>query len=123
MHYLSATCNCIFFTPQGLYFHYGLSVCVWVCLSVSEKDFSRTNAQIWMRFMLNCCLLHWPEPFLKEHMFVGFNEFPSLLCWCTVTHHHRPPPLFQRVRLDFTCEQCDVCTYTGPPVSSPIQKD
>ena len=33
-------------------------------------------------------------------------------------HHHRPqgPTLFRRVRWDFTCVQCCVCTDTGPPV-------
>ena len=32
----------------------------------------------------------------REHIFVGFNEFPSLVYWCTVIHHHRPqrPTLF-----------------------------
>ena len=54
--------------------------------------------------------------------FVGFNKLPSLVCWCIVIHHHRPqePTLFQRVRWDFMCVQCDVCTDTGPPVLSPI---
>ena len=50
------------------------------------------------------------NPFSKEHIFVGFNEFPSLVCWCIVIHYHRPqgPTLFQRVRWDFTCVQSDV---------------
>ena len=62
------------------------------------------------------------SPFLREHIFVGFNEFPSLVCWCTVIHHHLPqgPTLFRIVRWDFTCVQCYVYTDTGPPVSSPI---
>ena len=65
------------------------------------------------------------NPFSREHIFVGFNEFPSLVYWCTVIHHHRPqgPTLFRRVRWDFTCVQCYVCTYTGPPVLSPIRED
>ena len=38
--------------------------------------------------------------FLREHIFVGFNKFPSLVYWCTIIHHHRPqgPTLFRRVR-------------------------
>ena len=38
--------------------------------------------------------------FSKEHIFVGFNEFPSLECLCTVIYHHRPqgPTLFWRMR-------------------------
>ena len=61
----------------------------------------------------------------REHIFVGFNEFSSLVYWCSVIHHHRPqgPTLFRRVRWDFTCVQCYVCTYTGPPVLSPIRED
>ena len=43
-----------FITPivEVLYFHYSLSlcVCVCVCLSVSEQNYSRTDAPIWMRF-------------------------------------------------------------------------
>ena len=29
------------------------------------------------------------SPFLREHNFVGFNEFPSLMCWCSsiITSH------------------------------------
>ena len=30
------------------------------------------------------------NPFLREHIFVGFNEFPSLVCWCTVIPYHWP---------------------------------
>ena len=65
------------------------------------------------------------SPFSREHIFVDFNEFPSLVYWCTVIHHHRSqgPTLFRRVRWDFTCVQCYVCTYTGPPVLSPIRED
>ena len=65
------------------------------------------------------------NPFSREHIFVGFNEFPSLVYWCTVIHRHRPqgPTHFRRVRWDFTCVQCYVCTYTGPPVLSPIRED
>ena len=65
------------------------------------------------------------NPFSREHIFVGFNEFPSLMCWCIVIHHHRPqgPTLFRRVRWDFTYVQCDVCTDTRPPVLSPIGED
>ena len=63
--------------------------------------------------------------FSREHIFVGFNTFLSLMCWWSVIHHHRPqgPTLFQRVRWDFTCVQCNVCTDTGPPVLSHIQED
>ena len=61
--------------------------------------------------------------FSREHIFVNFvglNDFPSLVYWCTVIHHHRPqgPTLIQRVRWDFTRVQCDVCTDMGPPVKS-----
>ena len=65
------------------------------------------------------------NPFLREHIFVGFKEFPSLVYWCTVIRHHQPqvPPLFRKVRWDFTCVQCDVCTDTGPSVLSLIRED
>ena len=45
--------------------------------------------------------------FLREHIFVGLNEFPSLKSWCTIIHHHQPqgPTLFLRVRWDFMCVQ------------------
>ena len=63
--------------------------------------------------------------FSREHIFVDFNKFPSLLCWCTVIHHHQTQgaTLFRRVRSDFTCVQCSVCICTGPPVLSPIRED
>ena len=50
--------------------------------------------------------------FSREHIFVGFNEFLSLVCWSTVIHHHRPqgPTLFRIARWDFTC--CAVCAIT-----------
>ena len=62
------------------------------------------------------------NPFSGEHFFVGFNKFPSLVCWCIVIHYHRPqePTLFQKVRWDLTCVQCNVCIDTGPPVLRPI---
>ena len=65
------------------------------------------------------------NPFPREHIFGGINKFPSLMFWCIVIHHRRPqgPTLFRRVRWDFTCVQCDVCTDTGPPVLSPIRED
>ena len=28
------------------------------------------------------------NPFMREHTFVGFNEFPFFVCWYTVIHHH-----------------------------------
>ena len=61
----------------------------------------------------------------KMHNFVGFNEFPSLVYWNIVIHHHQPqgPTLFGRVRWDFTCLQCNVCTDMGPPALSHIQED
>ena len=45
------------------------------------------------------------SPFLREHIFVSFNEFPSLMFWCTVIHHHRPqgPTLFQREMGFYVC--------------------
>ena len=63
--------------------------------------------------------------FSREHIIVGFNEFPSLVYGCIVIHHHQPQGsiLFQRVRWDFTVfVQCDVCTDMGPPVIAPIQE-
>ena len=46
------------------------------------------------------------------------------MCWCIVIHHHRPqvPTLFLRVRWDFTCVQCDMCTDTGHPVFKSHQR-
>ena len=40
------------------------------------------------------------DPLLREHIFVGFNKFRSLVCWCAVIYHHRPhgPTLYRRVR-------------------------
>ena len=63
--------------------------------------------------------------FSREHIFLGCNEFPSLVYWYIVFHYNRPnqPTLFRRVRWDFTCVQCDVCTETGPLVFSPIRED
>ena len=60
--------------------------------------------------------------FLREHIFVRFNEFPSLVCWCIVIHHPRlqGPTLFRRVGWEFMCVQCCVCTGTEHPVLSPI---
>ena len=65
------------------------------------------------------------DPFSREHRLVGSNEFPSLKCLCIVVHLHQPhgPILFGRVRWDFICVQCDVCTDMGPPVLSPIRED
>ena len=65
------------------------------------------------------------NPLSREHIFVGFNEFPALVCWYIVIHYHRPqgPTLFRRVRWVFTCVLCNVCTDTAPPVLSPIRKD
>ena len=39
------------------------------------------------------------NPFSRKHILVGFNEFPSLVCWCIVVHHHRLKGhiLFRRV--------------------------
>ena len=39
-----------------------MCVCVCVCVCVCEKNSSRTDAPIWMRFSLNGCLLHWLDP-------------------------------------------------------------
>ena len=37
--------------------------------------------------------------FSREHIFVGFKNFPSLVCCCTDIHHHRPqgPTLYRRM--------------------------
>ena len=52
------------FTPlrnRGIIFSLQrLFVCV--CASISEQNFSWTDAPIWMRFSLNGCLLHWLRP-------------------------------------------------------------
>ena len=71
------------------------------------------------------CILQQPQSFSAKHIFVGFNEFTSFVCWCTVIHHHQPHGsiLFLKVRWDFTCVQGDVCIYTVPPVLSPIRED
>ena len=63
------------------------------------------------------------NPFSREHIFVGFKEFFSLVCLCIVIHHRQPhgPTLFRRVKLDFMCVLCDVCTDTGPPVTKLIK--
>ena len=55
------------------------------------------------------------SPFSREHKYVCFNEFPSLVCWYTVIHHNRPqrPTLFRRMKWDFTCMQRYVYTDTG----------
>ena len=72
-----------------------------------------------------CIPLQPQNAFLREHIFIGFNKFPSLVCWCIVIHYHQLqwPTLFRRMRWDSTCVPCDVCTDTGPPVLSPTQKD
>ena len=66
-----------------------------------------------------------PQSVFEGAHFLSLNKFPSLVCWCIVIHHHRPqgPTLLRRVRWDFTCVQCDVCTDTGPPVLCPIPED
>ena len=63
------------------------------------------------------------SPFLRELSSMGFNEFPSLVCWCIVTDNRGLLYFFQRVRWDFMCVHCDVCTDTGPPIASPILED
>ena len=47
---------------KRLYFHCSLSVCLSVCLSVSEQNTSRMYAPFWTRFLLNGCLLHCSDP-------------------------------------------------------------
>ena len=93
-------------------------------LSLSAFPFSlRGNLHLWQVFFTPFFHLGLPayfsnrSPFLSEHIFVGFDEFPSLMCKCTVIHHYRPqgPTLFKRVRWDFTCVQCNECTCTRPP--------
>ena len=57
-------------------------------------------------------------PFLREHNFVGFKKFTSLMCWCTVIHHQQPQGpthFFKKVKWDFTM-QCYVCSDTGPSI-------
>ena len=43
-------CECVFAR---------LSVCLSICLSVSEQNFSRKYAPIWTRFSPNGCVPHW----------------------------------------------------------------
>ena len=55
------------------------------------------------------------SPFSREHNFIGLNELSSLVCWCTVIHHHRPQgtTLFQRVRWDFMSSVCsEMCAHS-----------
>ena len=55
------------------------------------------------------------NPFSREHIFVGFNEFPSLVYRCTVIHHHRPQgptPFFLRVRWNITLHYNAICAQT-----------
>ena len=56
------------------------------------------------------------NPFLREFIFTG------VVWWCIVIYHHRPT-LFRKMKPDFTCVQCGVCTDTGPSVLSPIRED
>ena len=64
------------------------------------------------------------SPFMREHIFVGFNKLSTLVYGYTVITGHRGLlSLFQSIRWDFMCVHCDVCTDTGPPVLSPIQED
>ena len=44
---------------DGVKFHCSVSVCVRVCLSVNEQNSRQTDAPIWTRYSLNCCLLYW----------------------------------------------------------------
>ena len=75
--------------------------------------------------------LELPDLFHNENqmedieLYADNNLSLSLVCWCVVIHHHRPqePTLFRRVRWDFMCVQCDVCTDTGPPGLSLIRED
>ena len=54
------------------------------------------------RIILLAYLSH-QSPFSREHNFVGFKEFPSLVFWCTVIHHHGPqgPTLFAKSEMGF----------------------
>ena len=63
--------------------------------------------------------------FSRGHIFVGFNEFPSLMCWCTVIHHHRQqgPTLFRRVRWDFMCMCSVLCAQTQDLLFCHIRED
>ena len=99
-------------------------MCVCVCVFLTFVAMFLLNLFIILGVGLPAFLSN-HNPFSREHIFVGFNEFPSLVYWCTVIHHHRPqgPTLFRGVRWDFTCVQCDVCTDTGPPVLNPIRED
>ena len=63
--------------------------------------------------------------FSREHIFIGFNEFSSLMCWCIVIHHHWPqgPTLFRRVKWDFMCvhRQGTSCFESHPRRLSNVQ--
>ena len=76
------------------------------CISLSAFPFNLRSKYVCGRFLLHFYifwsrfprLLQQPQSvFLREHIFMGFNDFPSFVCWCTVIHHHRPT-LFQRGR-------------------------
>ena len=112
----------------SLSLRYPLFVCVCVCVCVY---LNMSVAVFLLPSFYHFCGVGPPayfsnlSPFSREHIGVGFKEFPSLNCWCIVIHCHQPewPTPFQRARWDFMCVQFHVCTNTGPPVVSFIRED
>ena len=55
------------------------------------------------------------SPFFREHVFIVFNKFPSLVCWCSVIHHHWPqrPNFFLKSEVRFFLGVCSaMCALT-----------
>ena len=60
------------------------------------------------------------NPFLREHISVCFIEFPSLMCWCTVIHHHQSQGLLFFKEWDRILHVCSVmCAQTSCLKSHP----
>ena len=99
MYYLPLTLSCIPLLICGVNFY--------VCGRFSTPFFLKSFFGVGLPAYLSN-----HNPFSREHIFEGFNEF--LLHGCS---------LFRRVRWDLVCVQCNVCTDMGPPqapVLSPI---
>ena len=81
--------------------------------SFSRSLFCGVFLRLWPFFYFRFLSFFWrrsphilQQPYsVFKGAFVGFNKFPSLVCWCTVIHYHRPqgPTLFRRVIWDFAC--------------------
>ena len=70
--------NKMFFSISVHLYFVGYLLCLIVCHRFSIPS---------LNFFLSSRSPH--SPFLKDHILVGFKEFHSLVCWCTVIHHHQ----------------------------------